>query len=67
MCLRAMINADTGAVVVAQRLKRMNRILGKLEPMPGTKVARTHLQRDDQHSTAAPLVVVAYDACVIGR
>jgi hypothetical protein len=27
-------------VIVAQRLKRMNRILGKLQRMPGTKIAR---------------------------
>ncbi len=38
--LRAMVKAETGIVVVAQRLKRMNRILGKLERMPDTKVAR---------------------------
>jgi len=38
--LRAMVKAETETVTVAQRLKRMNRILGKLQRMPDTKVAR---------------------------
>jgi putative GTP pyrophosphokinase len=40
MGLRAMVGAEAESVVVAQRLKRMNRILGKLVRMPDTKVAR---------------------------
>lgn len=40
MGLRAMVKAESEAVVVAQRLKRMNRILGKLQRMPSTKIAR---------------------------
>jgi putative GTP pyrophosphokinase len=38
--LRYMVKAESGAVVVAQRLKRMNRILAKLQRMPDTNVAR---------------------------
>ena len=38
--LRVMVKAESEAVIVAQRLKRMNRILGKLQRMPGTKIAR---------------------------
>jgi GTP pyrophosphokinase len=40
MGLRAMVKAESEAVVVAQRLKRMNRILGKLQRMPRTNIAR---------------------------
>lgn len=40
MGLRAMVKAESETVVVAQRLKRMNRILGKLQRMPSTKIAR---------------------------
>jgi putative GTP pyrophosphokinase len=42
MGLRAMAKAEMGDArpVVAQRLKRMDRILGKLVRMPDTKVAR---------------------------
>jgi ppGpp synthetase/RelA/SpoT-type nucleotidyltranferase len=40
MGLRVMVKAEAGTVVVAQRLKRMDRILGKLQRMPGTNVAR---------------------------
>jgi putative GTP pyrophosphokinase len=38
--LRYMVRAESEAVVVAQRLKRMNRILAKLQRMPDTNVAR---------------------------
>jgi ppGpp synthetase/RelA/SpoT-type nucleotidyltranferase len=40
MGLRAMVKAESETVIVAQRLKRMNRILGKLQRMPSTKIAR---------------------------
>lgn len=40
MGLRQMVQRESEAVVVAQRLKRMDRILGKLRRMPATKLAR---------------------------
>ncbi len=40
MGLRAMVQAEAGTMVVAQRLKRMDTILGKLVRLPGTNVAR---------------------------
>lgn len=40
MGLRAMVKAESDTVVVAQRLKRMDRILGKLVRMRDTKLTR---------------------------
>lgn len=38
--LRQMVQRESATVVVAQRLKRRDRIIGKLQRMPQTKLAR---------------------------
>lgn len=61
--LRAMVNAESSTVVVAQRLKRMDRILGKLQRMPDTKVARM----EDIGGCRAVLATPAEAAAVLRR